>query len=56
MIHHLKNDDILNKVKNNKNESPKKKITSLDWKRNNYIQLLGNIINTYEGIEENSIK
>ena len=52
-----KYDDILNKTKNNnKNETSKKKISSLDWTRNNYIQLIGNDINIYEGTEENPIK
>ena len=50
-----KYDEIIEK-ENTKNEGAKKKITGLDWTRNNYLQLIGNDINIYEGTEENPIK
>ena len=43
-------------LKNNQKKRTKKKISALDWTRDNYIQLIGGDLTIFENNEENKIK
>ena len=45
-----------NELKNNQKKGAKKKISALDWTKDNYIQLIGGDLSIFENSEENKIK